>query len=555
MMNKLSLQRKGTVLTRWLALGSALMAGSGVLAASSKPVTVVPKWWRFEQEFKSSLAYTNPLQEATLTVSFTSPDGETSQVYGFWDGGKVWRVRFSPDQLGHWTFKTTCSDEANRGLHGQEGEFVCSAALGESRFHRHGLVRVARDRRHFEHADGTPFFWMADAVWSGARVAESKDWELYARVRSSQQFTVSGWNITPGDDVKEQSALVGFPEHIGVNPEFFKRLDARLLTLSRAGILSAICPLSELQPVADAIALPDDQAALVVKYVVARYGAEPVAWLLAFEGDTAGKKVRRWKRIGRDVFAGMRHAPVVLYPGKTAWVLDEFRDQAWVEGFGFQPVADVTEDALKWTFAGPFASAWTWQPPHLLIAFTPSENALGLQSKKRFGAADVRRAAYWGELMAAAAGVSYSGQGVQNWDTTTEQTKENTPGAKLPMWHKALFLPGAKQMGHLVKLMNSVEFWRLQPQPKTLAAQPGDASPGREVVAAGTTGKELGLVYVPEDRTVELTLEALPPSPTITWFDPRSGESSPAVAVVVTSTCQFPTPNQGDWVLVMKAGR
>ena len=63
------------------------------------------------------------------------------------------------------------------------------------------------------------------------------------------------------------------------------------------------------------------------------------------------------------------------------------------------------------------------------------------------------------------------------------------------------------------------------------------------------------LVYVPEDRTVEILLDALPPSPNVSWFNPRTGETSPAVAVVGGRTCQFPTPDPGDWLLVMKSGK
>ena len=59
------------------------------------------------------------------------------------------------------------------------------------------------------------------------------------------------------------------------------------------------------------------------------------------------------------------------------------------------------------------------------------------------------------------------------------------------------------------------------------------------------------VVYVPEDRTVEVKLDLMPESPTVTWVNPRTGERSPAVAVVTASTCQFPTPAEGDWVLLM----
>ena len=174
--------------SRFAAL-ALLLAPAGVpTAAASAKTPVIAKWGRFEQAFKSSVVYSNAVQEASLTVAFTSPLGDTSEADGFWDGGKIWRVRFSPDQPGRWKFKTTCSDTANLDLHDQTGEFICTAATGETRFHKHGQVRVARDQRHLEHADGTPFFWLADTVWTGARAAEPKDWQFYAQTRAYPKF-------------------------------------------------------------------------------------------------------------------------------------------------------------------------------------------------------------------------------------------------------------------------------------------------------------------------------------------------------------------------------
>ena len=86
-----------------------LPAGVPTAAAFAK-TAVVAKWGRFEHSFKSSLVYSNALQDASLRVVFTSPLGETNEVDGFWDGGRTWRVRFSPDQPGRWKFRTTCSD-------------------------------------------------------------------------------------------------------------------------------------------------------------------------------------------------------------------------------------------------------------------------------------------------------------------------------------------------------------------------------------------------------------------------------------------------------------
>ncbi len=535
-----------------LALPPCLFAA----ATASKTGPVIGKWSRFEQSFRSSVAYANPLQNATLTVVFTSPLGETNRVYGFWDGGKVWRVRFAPDQPGRWTFKTFCSDLANQGLHAQSGEFVCTAASGETRFQQHGPVRAALDHHHLEHADGTPFFWLADTAWNGARMSQPKDWDLYAATRAGQQFTVIQWAVAPGDDAKHESAYAGFPDRIAINPEFFKRLDAKLETLTQAGLLSAIAPLSEVTAFRDTpTGLSDDQTVLLLRYAIARWGAEPVAWLLAFDGGGQGKKLARWKHIGQTVFGQGQHALVVVYPGQAAQALDELRDEKWVDVFAWQSVTDVTEDALKETFAGPFAKEWTRQPARPLIPFAPYENAPAAQAQKRFSADDVRHAVYESVLAVPPAGVSYGAQGVVNWDGAIDPATAAVKGANLPLWQRSMFMPAAKQMKHLANLMNSIEFWRLRPEPKFVATQPGATSPHRYIVADGAEAKDLGLVYVPEDRTLELRLEALPASPSISWLNPRTGENSPAVAVVGGNTCQFPTPDPGDWLLLMKGGK
>jgi len=56
----------------------------------------------------------NPFLDYRLLVAFTGPSGQKYNVPGFFDGdgygggaGDVWRVRFSPDEAGRWTFKAS----------------------------------------------------------------------------------------------------------------------------------------------------------------------------------------------------------------------------------------------------------------------------------------------------------------------------------------------------------------------------------------------------------------------------------------------------------------
>src|SRR4029077_11632084 len=95
------LRNGGKTIVFFAALACLSALPAALFGATESPkMPVVPKWQRFEQVFKSTVVYSNALQDATLTVLFASPTGEKIQVDGFWDGGRTWRVRFAPDQPG-----------------------------------------------------------------------------------------------------------------------------------------------------------------------------------------------------------------------------------------------------------------------------------------------------------------------------------------------------------------------------------------------------------------------------------------------------------------------
>jgi hypothetical protein len=469
-------------------------------------------------------------------------------VDGFWDGAKTWRVRFTPNQVGQWTFRTICSDPTNKGLHLRPGRFLCTPSIGENPFGLHGPVHVARDRKHLEHADGKPFFWLADCVWDGAVFSEKKEWEIYAGTRARQKFNVAQWAAIT-DPAGSQLAFSGPKSQIIVHPEYFKRLDAKVETLSRAGIMSAIAPLPD-QP-SDSL-LPDDQAALLLRYMIARWGAEPVAWVLPLDYAARTNNSVRWKRVGQAVFGDVPHAPVVLLAGHHASLLDDFRDQYWIDVFAFQPVSDITDEALKSAFAAPWISEWQKQPSRPIIPCIPFENSVSASTGKHLTADDVRRAAYWGLLIVPPAGMAYGATGVSDCDTTTDSPPRVGKPRPLAMWQKVLFLPGAKQVAHLKDWMDSFEFWRLQPDSRIVAGQPGAQAPHLFIAAAASVERDLVASYIPDGKSLEILAGSLPESPATTWLNPRNGKRSQAVAVVGDATYQFPTPGPDDWLLLIQ---
>lgn len=520
-----------------------LMAGPAAVAAS---VTVVPKWERFELTLKSRQAYTNALQQAELRVLFVSPLGETNRTYGFWDGGRTWRVRFAPNFPGRWQYYTMCSDTANTGLHQQTGEFLCSVAMGNSRFREHGPIQVARDHVHFEHADRTPFLWLGDAAWDAVTRSAVSDWVDYVTTRATQKFNVVQWRLASAAAGQATGAFTG-RECISVNPGFFQQLDAKVNVLTRAGLLNAIAPLWEIGIGAEQ-ALPEDQAIALLRYAVARWGANPVAWIVAFESDSTGAQAARWQRIGRAVFNPVSHGPVIMLPGEAPWVLSELRLESWVDALGFQTTQVTDEDALPWLLKGPLSLERNQLPARPLLTLAPAiEAAPSFGGGKNPPAGFSRRVLWWSLLINTPAGVSYSAKDVAEWATTKARNTDQP-------WRAALSWPGAGAMAPLADCFSSIEFWRLAPFPRTGVARSDDSLLRKQIVARRTEAGDWVLLYVPEERVVKVLPGDWPVAAEAMWFDPRTAERRPAAASLVSRTgWEFETPGAGDWVLMVRA--
>jgi hypothetical protein len=523
----------------------------------------VPRRSRFELSLVGSVEYARPSREVAFSVEFTSPSGQSQRVDGFWDGGATWRARFKPDQIGRWTWASACSDASNRGLHAQTGAFVCVEPAGATRFEQHGPLQVSANRRFLEHADGTPFLWLSDTAWSGPLLSTDEEWAHYLRERARQGFTAVQWVATqylaaPDGDREGQMPYAGH-QQIDINPAFYQRLDRRLDALNAAGLLGVPVLLWASTWSDEGVnnhnpgwTLPEDQAILLARYMVARWGAHDVVWILNGDGDYRGPKAERWQRIGQAVFGDRPHAPVVLHPSGMNIPTDEFRDQEWLDITGYQSGHGDDEATQQWLVAGPPAQDWQRDPPRPSINLEPPyENHIAYQSQQRISPFVTRRALYWSLLTAPTAGVSYGGHGVWGWDdgTTTPVAHPKT-GVPLP-WREALVMPAAKQLHILAELFGGIEWWRLRPAPELLLAQPGQALPSRTILAARADAGDLALAYTPESGTLELNLAALRPGLAARWVNPRTGERFDAAYAGTTDHAQFATPADGDWVLLL----
>lgn len=530
-----------------------------------KPLPPIQRWGRFAGAFQSTVRYNNPLQEATLRVAFRSPSGREITVDGFWDGDSTWRVRFSPDEIGAWRYTTTCSDAQNTGLHGQDGAFGCSIlrSAGTTPWTAHGPLRVSDDHYSLEHADGTPFLWLGDTAWNGPLLATEAEWShyLHERVRqgfSAVQWVATHWIAAPEGDREGMVAFTG-SDTIAINPAFFQRLDHYVDATQAAGLLNVPVLLwaagwgrPATMAINPGLSLPDDQAILLARYMIARWQANAVIWILPGDGNYRDEHAERWRKIGRAVFDAASHAPTILHPGGMQWVSDEFRDESWLDIIGYQSGHGDGNETWRWLVDGPPAEDWRSEParPHINLE-PPYENHLAYQSGQPHSDFNVRRALYWSLLNAPTAGVTYGGHGVWGWDDgSSPPTAHPTTGTPLP-WRKALVMPAAEQMAYVKRFFSALPWWKLRPAPELLLRQPGDEDTEQHISVARTTDGAAVVVYTPIDSTILLDAKELPETYAARWFNPRNGSFTDAQGEWTANGVQFSTPSRGDWALLI----
>ena len=533
------------------------------MSISARPDRDASRWGRFEQAFVSRYRYENALQDVDLAVTFASPSGQEITVDAFWDGGYTWRVRFMPDELGQWRYHTTCSDAANVGLHNLEGVFWCSEADRSTPFGRHGRLRLSDNRRYLMHNDGAPFFWLGDTCWAGPMQAADEEWEDYLRVRVRQHFNTVQFMGTPSlaapsGDRDGEMAFSG-SERVAVNAAFFQRIDRRIDAMNRAGLLAVPALLwaahwstPQVNAHNPGLWLPEDQCVRLARYMVARWGAHHVVWILPGDAVYTGDRAARWQRIGRAVFGSVRHALVTLHPGGQHWYGDAFRDEEWLSVIGYQGGHSNTVECLAWDVSGDPATDWKATPTRPIINLEPCyEYHLDQGNRgQRLSPFDVRRAVYWSLLVSPTAGVTYGGHGVWGWDDGVRPPIHHpTTGVALP-WREALEMPGAYQMAHVAELFESIEWWRLLPAPEMVAEQPGLQAVGSTVVAARSEQGDLAVVYVPGAARVHVACAGMQVGLSAFWFDPRTGRRSSTAG----QDGVFVTPDAREDYLLVLAG-
>lgn len=551
-MNQLYSNFERTVLWCVGALAASMLGSAQGIAQPT-----VPRWMVFETEFTSDRHYENPVQQNRLRVEFRSPSGTTRTVYGFWDGGASWKVRFSPDEIGRWTYTTSNRDESDAGLHGQSGEFECSAYAGDIEFYKHGELKLSENRRYLVHHDGAPFFWLADTVWCGPLLSDYDDWLVFLNDRVEKEFTaiqfvMTQWRMTPTD--AEGNPTYTGHDPIAISPRFFQRMDRYIEAINRSCLLAIPVLLWAIRGEENpGYSLPEAQKIILAEYMIARYGAYQVLWFLGGDGNYSGENAESWKRIGRAVFHPDQHRLASMHVGGKSWIGKEFRGEPWFDVITYQSGHGDDDGTFRWLTQGPPSREWNQEPMLPVINAEPNYEAHnGYTYRKAHSDHSLRRASYWSLLVSPTAGVTYGGQGIWGWHTKVQAPADHISTGLGSPWYEAKDLPGAVQMKYLHRFFKSIDWWRLVPAPDLLVEQPGQANVSTYVTVAKSEAGDLLVAYLPEGGEIQLKTGSLKKPAQARWYHPRTGGWLDA-SVVTASSQTFKTFDLNDWVLLIQS--
>ncbi len=274
---------------------AALLPLCSVIAAASE----VHIWEKQELTFAATNSHSNPYTDIIVWIDLTGP-GLNKRIYGFWDGGSTFRVRFVAIQPGRWTWKSG-SSPIDPGLAGKTGSFTAvgwtDAEKNENPLRR-GFLRSSANHHALEHADGTPFLAVGDTWYALAAnrfrwyddsteraIGPAAGFKDYVRLRKGQGYNWvnviaafpnwktdgKSWHLMMNDSAKTtiRSAWLefgtgsaknmdneggrpfffpgkvpgfeeDFPDMDRINPEYFKYLDRKIDYLNANGFIPFI---------------------------------------------------------------------------------------------------------------------------------------------------------------------------------------------------------------------------------------------------------------------------------------------------------------------------
>jgi len=518
----------------------------------------VGQWMKFEHSFTSEKEYVNPLYDLQkFEVVFTAPSGRKRTINGFWDGGKTFKVRFAPDEIGAWSFESACSNEEDSGLHGIAGTFNCVANDSELAIYQKGSLTQPKGTYHLAYHDGTPFLWVACTAWNGALKSTEEEWDTYLQHRVEHDYSVIQFVTTQwrgGDQNSRGEVAYAYEEGLTVNPSFFQHMDAKVDKINEYGLIASpvvlwALPFAEGRHLSPGYVLPLEEAVMLAKYIVARYGGNQVVWMLGGDGRYAHEYEQRWLEIGRRVFENDPPGLVAQHPHGRLWIGDNHAEEDWLDIVGYQSSHSNRQPTVDWINKGPIANRWPHLPARPVINLEPNYEEI----HNTITDEDVRNASYWSVFATPIAGITYGANGIWPWIREGETILNHRQPEHVSTWRQSIDFPGSLQVGYMGEFLTQFDWWNLRPANELLVEQPGKEQYDHFISVMQSLDKSVILAYTPRQDAVRL-YNVGDSKYDGQWFNPSDNSSQAAVLKMEKGQLHATPPAGKDWVLVLRKG-
>ncbi len=560
---------KKNLIIIFLLLGMVLMIPMPGFNAPGKATGAVIEnamvWKRTDIVLTSEKEYENPYTDVDIDAVFTHESGETVHLYGFWNGGSEWRVRFSPTKTGVWSYVITCSDVSNASLN-VSGSLTAVENTGSSDIDRHGFVKISANGRYFVHDDGTPFYWLGDTNWQAPNYVSvtrcnypgcvcGNQFKHEVDDRLAKGFTVYQTYFDSGESdgggqrsTTEEPGLWLRQYDLPDVSTFNSKIDGMFDYLAEKGMVIALGFGVHASTVT---AMGREALDRFSRYLTARYASYPVVWITAQE-ITGPEHFDAWVSSARIVDAGdgYNHPHSAhQYPLRVENEFVEKLDrESWHSFYALQGGHGgiITQKSL-------YEGYWNNTRAGFAKPFVETEANYEDIICGTFNGYSASRISAWKANMCGSYGFTYGVTGIWANNYSTAGNTGWFGSFSFEPWYMGLDKPGSFEMKHMAAFFKYADFSRLVPRFNDESYS--DLTDETKVVSSSTNADTYVAYFYNKDLSTG-ELRGLDPEAhySAKWYNPLTGCFVEISAQIDAKDGRYTIPEKptsGDWALLV----
>lgn len=412
-------------------------------------------------------------------------------------------------------------------------------------------------------AQGQPFFWLGDTAWELFHRCTREDAELYLENRRLKGFNVIQAVALPEIEMIEPNAYGHPPLHdqnpLHPNEAYFQHVDWVIHLAGAKGLYIGLLPTwgdkVYLSWGAGPVIFDTQTAYAYGAWIGARYrDYANVIWILGGDREVY-TATQDFAPVWRAMAQGIRqHSRALMTYHPQGWRSSAMglHHEAWLDLNMWQS-GHMQTDLPIWEW---ITEDYTRTPPKPVLDGEPNyeDHPINPFTREwqpeygRFNDLDVRKQGYR-SVFAGACGYTYGHHAVWQFYAPPHLPINFAE----PDWRTALDRPGAFQIGHLRRLMETRPYCSLHriPDQQLILSDPGTGA--THIRASRDRDGAWALLYLPQaGQQVQLDLSRLTSAKMLAqWYDPRQGRFS--IPFDVPSDGSFTSPAEGpDWVLAIQ---